>query len=84
MSYDTLKSRNRRAGKDWAAHDQELLMEDIERGNFLRKLDFADIEITDFEARFIENFLSNKSLNWWTPGRRTTCDQMRQSYKGRL
>jgi hypothetical protein len=84
MSYDTIKSRNRRAGKNWGVQSpsQGELLEDVARGNFLRQLDRADIEVTDFEADFIESFLSNKSLNWWTPGRRATCDKMRHTYGG--
>lgn len=85
MSYDSLKDRSRRAGKNWAAvQDQQSLTEDIERGNFLRQLDQSDAEVTDFEARFIDGFLHNASLNWWTAGRRATCDKMRHTYGGRL
>lgn len=85
MSYDTTANRNRRSAREWAkTPDQKTLLEDVERGAFLRKLDAAPFEVTAFEAEFIESFFANTSLNWWTLRRRETCDKMRKAYTGRL
>lgn len=77
MSYDTIKARNQ---KPETRNQQS--GEDKERGKFLVRLDCAEVEVTDFEARFIESFLNGPFA--WTPARRNTCDQMRKTYGGRL
>lgn len=85
MSYDTSRDRNRRDGKNWQSTEiQQELLDDVERGSFLRDLDRAPFEVTNFEADFVNSFLTNTHLNWWTERRRETCDKMRKQYQGRL
>lgn len=56
--------------------------EDRARGAFLNRLDGAEFDITEFEESFVASFLTGVWV--WTPGRRATCDKMRQVYEGRL
>ena len=61
---------------------------DVARGEFLRKLDYAPFDVTEFEMNFIENFLgclgTKQQLAFWTPRRRATVDEMMQRYAARL
>jgi len=59
-----------------------LTAEDAERLAFLRRLDDATFEVTDWEAQFIGNFL--ESPRPLTPGQRLAVDGMREHYEGRL
>lgn len=77
--YDTIKSGNARRAREWS----DVEMEDIARGDFLRALDKAGIQLTYFESDFLHDFFCAR-LNWWTPRRRATCDEMRKQYGGRL
>ena len=59
-----------------------LSAEDAERIDFLKRLDHAPFEVSDWEAGFIENLITNpRSL---TPAQRTACDEMRTEYEGKL
>lgn len=60
------------------------LAEDTERGQFLNALDAAPVEVTDWEANFIESFLTREDTRrgWWTPARRAAADKMRKQYAG--
>jgi len=62
------------------------LAEDNERGQFLQHLDAAPVEVTEFEAKFIESYfqavLVQNQRGWWTENRRRVCDKMRQTYSG--
>jgi len=85
MSYDVLKEKNRRAARDWQhMSSQQEILDDVQRGTFLRALFRSDVKVTPFEASFVESFISMNQLNWWTPGRREVCDCMRKTYGGRL
>jgi len=65
------------------SRDTQLLSpEDQERLAFLRRLDAAPFEVTDWEAQFIGNFL--ESPRPLTSGQRTAVDGMRESYEGRI
>lgn len=50
---------------------------DIERAAFLKKLDKADVDVSDWEARFIESCM-NKA--WFSPAQRNSVDQMIEKY----
>ena len=59
--------------------------EDRARGEFLRRLDAAPFEVTDWEAQFIEGFLTYDVLpSWRTPARRAAADELRKKYGGRI
>jgi hypothetical protein len=86
MSYDSIKDHNRRAAKDWRTTPVDLseLLDDVERGAFLRMLGRSKIELSRFESGFLDSFFTDYQLNWWTPGRREVCDCLRKTYGGRL
>lgn len=65
-------------GRGDAARD----LEDKERFAFLKKLDAAPFEVTDWEAQFIESFLVDKRP--FTPRQREVVDDLRKQYGGRL
>lgn len=55
---------------------------DQERIEFLRHLDAAWFEVTEWEAKFIEDFLTRpRSM---TPRQRASADELRQKYEARL
>ena len=56
--------------------------EDAGRMQFLRRLDEAPFEVTEWEAQFIESFL--KAPRNFTPRQREAVDKMREHYQGRL
>lgn len=56
--------------------------EDRERVEFLRRLDGAPFEVSDWEANFIESFL--RSVRPMTGAQRAAVDAMRDQYEGRL
>jgi len=51
---------------------------DVERMFFLAKLDGADFEVTDWEAQFIADLISNPRP--LTPAQRATIDGLRAKY----
>lgn len=59
---------------------------DVKRGDFLRALDASDVEVSDWEARFLDGFLfgtSNRPSDepsWWTEGRRAMADRLARKY----
>jgi len=82
MSYDISLQRH-------AAHSRvdpvvQPTFEDIERGKFLKSLDAAEIEVSDFEASFIETFLKYENGFRWSEPRRMACDKMRKVYESRV
>lgn len=52
--------------------------EDLERLEFLKRLDEADVEVTDWEAGFIESFVANP--RGMTGAQRAAVDGMRMQY----
>ena len=57
----------------------QLEMEDRERVRFLKRLDDSDrVTVTDWEAQFIESFLT--APRGFTPAQRDKVDQMRRTY----
>jgi len=56
--------------------------EDTERLDFLKRLDAAPFEVTDWEAQFIESFLT--APRTLTNRQREAVDELRQKYEGRL
>ena len=60
----------------------QLAREDAERRDFLKRLDAAPFEVTDWEAQFIDDHLT--SPRPFTPAQRSAIDKMRDSYEGRL
>ena len=64
-------------------HARQMEFEDRERMAFLRKLDDADgVEVTDWEAGFIESFL--RSARPFTTAQRAAVDAMRAEYEDRI
>lgn len=61
---------------------QQQQNEDMDRANFLRRLDAAPFDVTDWEAEFIEANILNPGL--FTARQREAIDKMRQLYEGRL
>ena len=63
---------------------------DLQRAEFLAALDDAEFEVTDWEAKFLSDFLAVASARplsvatWWTPARRAAVDAMHLKYGGRL
>lgn len=57
---------------------------DREREEFLRALDAAPFDVTEWEAKFIADFLAAPSRWIWTAPRREKVDQMRQEYGHRI
>jgi hypothetical protein len=55
---------------------------DLERRDFLKKLDASELLVTEWEARFIASFFQSGCLNWFTPGRRSVADKLRLKYGG--
>jgi hypothetical protein len=56
---------------------------DLERLDFLRRLDASEaVEVTDWEAGFIESFLESPRL--MTPAQRATVDGMMADYEDKL
>ena len=53
--------------------------EDLERIEFLRHLDAAPVEVTDWEAQFIESFLTAERP--LTAKQREAVDEMRSRYQ---
>lgn len=80
MSYDiSMRLHAQSSSAHWNALEDDL------RGKFLKQLDAAEIECSEWEANFIESFLSaGIPSSWWTAARRTSCDEMRKKYEGRL
>jgi len=61
----------------------EVQREDAIRVTFLHRLDSAvHVEVTDWEARFIESFLTNPRP--FTGPQRDCIDKMRTAYEARL
>jgi len=56
--------------------------QDERRMDFLRRLDAAPFEVTDWEAQFIESFLT--APRPMTDKQRDCIDHMRHVYEGRL
>lgn len=79
MRYDiTNRLFAQRAAADQAAAG------DSRRAEFLRRLDEAGFEVTEFEAQFLESFLQARSPAWWTENRRTVVDKLMERYAARL
>ncbi len=55
--------------------------EDDSRRAFLQMLDGASLEVTDWEAKFIESCMNQRN---YTPRQREKIDQMRKEYEHRL
>lgn len=54
---------------------------DEARAKFLHALDDSDLVVSDWEAKFINGFLSAyREWAWWTPGRRKSADAMWMKY----
>ncbi len=65
------------------ARDLESLSdEDLERLAFLTRLDGAEFDVTDWEAGFIESFLSNPRP--MTTAQRGAVDGMREQYEEKM
>jgi hypothetical protein len=54
---------------------------DAERAAFLRKLDKSDVEVTDWEARFIEVCMDKERFS---PAQRDSVDRMIDKYASRV
>jgi hypothetical protein len=59
-------------------------MSDQERMDFLRALDRAEFEVTDWEASFIESQLKRSGQILFTPKQRECIDLMVSKYERRL
>jgi len=59
-------------------------MSDRDRMDFLRALDKADFEVTDWEAAFIESQLKRSGEILFTPKQRECIDLMVGKYERRL
>ena len=55
---------------------------DTERRRFLERLDAAPFDVTDWEASFIEDFLTRPRP--FTPSQRRSIDDMHTRYEGSL
>ena len=56
--------------------------EDAERREFMKQLDAADFEVTDWEAQFLQDHLSQPRP--FTNRQRETIDDMRKNYGARI
>jgi hypothetical protein len=54
---------------------------DLERTRFLNKLDKADVDVTDWEAKFIETGLAR---TWHSPKQREIIDKLIDKYGSRI
>lgn len=83
MSYDVLRDKNRRFDRQQSqAH-----LEDAQRLEFLKLLDRAQFEVTEWEANFIESTLQREASGeriTFTDRQRVSIDKMRKFYGGRL
>jgi hypothetical protein len=89
MSYDKTPEIHARSRADnrFVEH-----MQDFERAKFLKRLDAAPFEVTDWEAEFIGSFferiLPPKGDGFrdirFTAKQRDVIDEMRKKYEGRL
>lgn len=79
MSYDISSSRI-----NAAARADQTDMADMQREDFLRRLDDAadEVNVTDFEGQILASFLSGKWF--WTGPRRHVVDEMMVGYRHRL
>lgn len=84
MSYDiSMKLHAQRASADWQEARQQTEFEDRERLEFLKRLDDAeDVNVTDWEAQFIEGFLT--APRGLSHRQRECVDEMRKKYEHRL
>lgn len=61
---------------------------DMERIEFLEKLDASEIMLSDWETEFIESYMQARSegreQRWFTEGRRRSTDKMRDYYAEEL
>lgn len=57
------------------------MMTDMDRQEFLRQLDNADFEVSDWEARFIESCLNRTQ---YTEAQREVIDRLIERYERRL
>ena len=72
---------------DRDATADQLEIEDVGRTEFMRALDASDLEVTEWEAKFLGTFKEHVNpQNFWigSPGRRRSADNMRKSYGPRL
>ena len=53
---------------------------DLDRCEFLRKLDGSDLILSIWECQFIVSFMRDGRSVWFTPGRRESADKMRMKY----
>lgn len=88
MSYDiSTKVFARRSAASALAADAEKAREDIQRGIFLHRLDDSSCNVTNYEAEFIESFLTveattkEATARWWTDPRRHVVDEMKWKYQ---
>lgn len=71
------------------AQSQSQELTDSERIEFVRRLDNAPFEVTDWEARFIEGLLvraryRTELATFLSPAQRDKIEQLRQQYEHRL
>lgn len=50
------------------------------RGEFLRRLDESDLDVTGFDADFIGSYLKFAEKFWWSAARRKAVDRMMERY----
>jgi hypothetical protein len=87
MSYDRFHRHSSPAAIQSDLTSAATRAEDTERSQFILHLDAAPVDVTDWEADFIESFLrvpEAARAGWWTEHRRSACDSMRNRYSGQL
>lgn len=75
------ESRNPKSESAAPAKAAQISAADWERIGFLEELDGADVEVTDWEAQFIEDLITSPRA--LTPAQRAVVDKMRDTYAGR-
>jgi hypothetical protein len=67
-----------------AAESRQRELDDAAREEFLRALDASEIELTEFEQRFVGDFI-DAGFRWrWTGPRRQVVEELRQRYQHRI
>ena len=57
--------------------------QDAERMEFLKKLDAAPFDVTDWEAGFLDSMITKEPRSF-SPKQRDSIDMMRDRYEGKL